>query len=83
MGEIKLLDRKVIQEGSGTRKDHIEEFTFLNTFPLYRELVQAVQELTGYETVEKGAEEWLECTHEMIEVTADTVTMRFTKPYAG
>ena len=83
MGDIKLVETTVVQNGIGTRKDHIIDYVFLNTFPDYEELVQAVQELAGYETVEKGKEEWLECTHEMIKVTSDTVTMRFTKPYSG
>lgn len=83
MGEIKLLETIVVQNGIGTRKDHIVDYVFLHTFPLYEELVQAVQDIAGYKTVEKGTEEWLECTHEMVKVDADTVTMRFTKPYAG
>ena len=83
MGEVKLIETKVVQNGRGTTKDHVVDYVFENNFPDYEDLVQAVQKAAGYKSVEKGTEEWLECTHEMVEVTSDTVTMRFTKPYCG
>ena len=78
---IKLLEVKEVQEGN--MKDHITDYIFENSFPLYSEVVEILQAITGYETVEKGKETWLECTHEMIEVTGNTITMRFVKPYCG
>ena len=83
MSEIKLIETKVVQNGNGTMKDHVVDYIFQNNFPQYEDLVGELQRLAGYETVQKGKEEWLECTHELVEVTANTVTMRFTKPYAG
>lgn len=83
LGEVKLLDVKIVQNGVGTMKDHIVDYVFKNTFPDYEDLVQEVQKKTGYKTVEKGQEEWLECTHELIRVTEDEIVIRFTKPYCG
>ena len=83
MGEVKLIETKVVQNGNGTMKDHVVDYIFQNNIPQYEDLVGELQRLAGYETVQKGTEEWLECTHEMVEVTSDTVTMRFTKPYCG
>lgn len=79
-GKVKLLRKEVIQNGIGTMKDHVVDYIFANTCS-YDELVKAVQKLSGYKTVEKGQEEWLECTHELIRVTEDEVVIRFTKPY--
>ena len=83
LGEIKLLRKEVISNGIGTMKDHVVDYVFENTFPYYEDLVQAVQKNAGYITVEKGQEQWLECTHELIKVTEDEVVIRFTKPYCG
>lgn len=82
-GKVKLLRKEVIQNGIGTMKDHVVDYIFENTFPEYEDLVQAVREISGYMTVEKGQEQWLECTHELIKVTEDEVVIRFTKPYCG
>ena len=79
-GKVKLLRKEVVSNGIGTMKDHVVDYIFTNTCS-YDELVKAVQKLSGYKTVEKGQEEWLECTHELIRVTEDEVVIRFTKPY--
>lgn len=78
---VKLLEVKEIQ--TGNKKDHVTEYIFENDFPQYEEIVKELQKITGYETVEKGKETWLECTHEMVEVAGNTITMRFVKPYCG
>ncbi len=83
LGEIKLLRKEIISNGIGTMKDHVVDYIFENTFPDYNELVKEVQRLAGYKSVEKGTEEWLECTHELIRVTEDEVVIRFTEPYCG
>lgn len=83
LGEIKLLRKEVISSGIGTMKDHIVDYVFTNTFVDYEDLIKEVQRLTGYKSVEKGQEQWLECTHELIRVTEDEVVIRFTKPYCG
>lgn len=81
LGEIKLLRKEIISNGIGTTKDHIVDYVFTNTFVDYEDLIKEVQRLAGYKSVEKGQEEWLECTHELIRVTEDEVVIRFTKPY--
>ncbi len=81
LGEIKLLRKKVISNGIGTMKDHVVDYVFANTFVDYEDLVKEVQRLAGYKSVEKGTEEWLECTHELVNITADEVVIRFIKPY--
>ena len=81
LGEIKLLRKEIISNGIGTRKDHIVDYVFANTFVDYEDLVKEVQRLAGYKSVEKGTEEWLECTHELVNITADEVVIRFIKPY--
>ncbi|HSH36023.1 hypothetical protein [Schnuerera sp.] len=83
MGEVKLIETKVVQNGNGTMEDHVVDYIFANTFPDYDDLVQAVREISGYMTVEKGQEEWLECTHELYKITQDEVVIRFKKPYCG
>ena len=83
LGEIKLLRKEIISNGIGTTKDHIVDYVFTNTFVDYEDLIKEVQRLAGYKSVEKGQEEWLECTHELIRVTEDEVVIRFTKPYCG
>ena len=81
LGEIKLLRKEIISNGIGTTKDHIVDYVFTNTFVDYEDLIKEVQRLAGYKSVEKGQEEWLECTHELIKVTKDEIVIRFTKPY--
>lgn len=83
LGEIKLLRKEIISNGIGTMKDHVVDYVFENTFPKYEDLVQAVRKMSRYMTVEKGQEEWLECTHELIRVTEDEIVIRFVQPYCG
>ena len=83
LGEIKLLRKEIISNGIGTMKDHIVDYVFANTFVDYEDLIKEVQRLAGYKSVEKGTEEWLECTHELIRVTEDEVVIRFIQPYCG
>lgn len=81
LGEIKLLRKEIISNGIGTTKDHIVDYVFANTFVDYEDLIKEVQRLAGYKSVEKGQEEWLECTHELIKVTKDEIVIRFIIPY--
>lgn len=81
LGEIKLLRKEIVSNGIGTMKDHIIDYVFANTFVDYEDLIREVQRLAGYKSVEKGQEEWLECTHELIKVTKDEIVIRFTIPY--
>lgn len=78
---VKLIEEKIISKGS--RKDTVIDYVFENNFPSYQNILEELKEITGYESVEKGTEQWLECTHQMTKVTATTVTMRFIKPYCG
>lgn len=80
-GKPELIERKVIQSGIGTMKDHIEDFVFKNNCPLYEDLIKEIEKLTGYKTVPKEMAEWLECTTELISTTKDEITIRFTIPY--
>jgi len=79
--KIILLNKEIIKNGS--RSDHITDYTFKNTCLECKVLILEVQRLERAQSVQKGTEKWLECTHEVRVIDENKIVIRFVFPYCG
>lgn len=80
-GKAILLNKEVIKRGS--RSDIITDYTFKNNFPLFEDVIKEIQFLEHAQSVLKGTEKWLECTHQLISADEKKIVVRFVFPYSG
>lgn len=72
MKNIKLMSEKVTSE-----KPLEIEYIFENTFPLYQDLEKILSAFTPHNSIDILDWKNEDYTHEMVEVTSDTITMVF------
>lgn len=79
-GKVILINKATI---GGGRSDIKTFYTFKNTFCSYEDLIKEVQRLENAQSVQKGTEKWLECTHELSASDENVVVIKFVFPYCG